>query len=101
MNHRLKIKLNHEPRKMYELIEKTLELVEVEMVNLRRALNETCNFYLSMRFFKFKITKLSWTLKIKQEKQQLFITFLWENTTSVSGLTSLEEKYAVHKGSSI
>ncbi|KAL3881113.1 hypothetical protein ACJMK2_027574 [Sinanodonta woodiana] len=96
MNHRLKLKLNWEPRKTDKLVEKIFKLVTVEMVDLGRSLYGTGNFYLNTRFSKFKITKLSWAAKTEEEKQQLFSKFL-ASTASVSGLTSSDGKYTVHK----
>ncbi|KAL3860003.1 hypothetical protein ACJMK2_010179 [Sinanodonta woodiana] len=74
MNHRLKVKLNWEPRKTDEMVEKIFKLVKVEM-----------------------ITKLSWTAKTEEEKQQLFSKFLSASTASVSELTCSDGKYTVHK----
>ncbi|KAL3856906.1 hypothetical protein ACJMK2_011612 [Sinanodonta woodiana] len=72
MNHRLKVKLNWEPRKTDELVEKIFKLVKVEMVD-------------------------HYTGRTEEEKQQLFSKFLSASTACVSGLTSSDGKYTVHK----
>ena len=97
MNHRLKVLIGWEPRKIDELVEKLHALVKLQLVDFRRAIYGTGNFILNGRYAKYKITKHSWISKKEEDKEKLLKKVLSAVNKEEKAVTSKDGRYTVFK----
>ena len=76
MNNRLKVACHWKPLKCDELVFKLEEIINTQMVDLRRALYDKGNFSVNTRYAKYKLSHASWSAKSPEEKSDYFKKFL-------------------------
>ena len=76
MNNRLKVACDWKPLKCDELVFKLEEIINTQMVDLRRALYDKGNFSVNTRYAKYKLSHASWSAKSPEEKSDYFKKFL-------------------------
>jgi hypothetical protein len=76
MNHVLKMAVDWKPKATPELVDKIYDAVNLQFLDMKRALYGNGNYRIAPKFSAYVIPKLTWQQKSNEQKRMLFKNFL-------------------------